>query len=362
MRSGNGQRRSFVIPGMSRLVERGRVDGASRPRIRVASVTAFALAAAMLTAGCANNNERSDTADTSAPTATPSADPAEQTLSPDATAAMPEDLATATSTLNVPVRPNAVLAGQGLVLQVDDDPPVLCLAPHTETYPPRCSGPLLLGLDWEEMPPYSASQGIRWGQARVVGTFDGATFTLTRPPSRPTFPVEPDGGTGADPLTTICDDPFVDAGSGAGVSGLDPLSPEAEEAQAAAVTLLEDNPEYASSFTSDDSSVLNVLLVADADVSATREALRAVWPGGLCVEASEVPSRDSVYRAMDTLSRADLPGVFSWSASPEGGLEVEVLLADEDMIVRIYSVLSMLDQDAIHITSALTPLDPQPRR
>ncbi|MGB3185336.1 MAG: hypothetical protein WBG36_07880 [Ornithinimicrobium sp.] len=357
MKSGNGQRWSFVIPGMRRSVEqtsghRPAVPNGPARRVAVALV----LALATFTAGCAGDPGRADTGDTSEPSATPGDDQAEETQLPGA--AMPEDLATATSTLNVPVRPNAVLTGQGLVLQVDDDPPVLCLAPYVELYPPQCSGPLLLGLDWEEMPNYSMAQDVRWGEARVFGTFDGATFTLTQPPSPPSLPVEPDGGLGSDPLTTICDNPFATGGS-----GLDPLSAEAEDAHAAAVAIVEDNPDYATSFISDESSVLNVLLVADADVAPVQEALREVWPGGLCVETANVPSRDAVYRAMDTLNRADLPDVFSWTASPEGGLEVEVIRADEDMIIRIYSVLAtVLDQDDIHITSALTPLDPQPQR
>ncbi len=356
MKSGNGQRWSFVIPGMRRSVEHasGQVVAGRAGRARRGTV-AVVVALATLTAGCADDVRSAATGDTTAPSATPSEDQTEQTQG---SAAMPEDLATATSTLNVPVRPNAVLTGEGLVVQVDDDPPVLCLAPYVETYPPQCSGPLLLGLAWEEMPPYSMAQNVRWGQARVVGTFDGATFTLTQPPSPPGFSVEPDGGIGSDPLTTLCADPFATGGG----SVLDPLSPESESARASAIALLEDNPDYASSFMSDESSVLNVLLVEDAEVAPVQSALREVWPGGLCVEAAEVPARDAVYQAMDTLARADLPNVFSWTASPEGGLEVVVLRADEDMIIRIYSVLAtVLDQDDIHITSALTPVDPQPR-
>lgn len=366
MSSGNGQRRPFVIPGMRRSMGRERRSQSERARRRLRGPAATAAAGLLIfTAGCATDSGASATGDISDPTSTSDTDVntdpdtglAGPTRSQDATAAMPEDVATATSTLNVPVRPNAVLTGQGLVLQVDDDPPVLCLAPYIETYPPQCDGPLLLGLDWEEMPPYSLSQGIRWGQAQVVGTFDGATFTLTQPPGPPSLPVEPDSSNGADPLTAICDSPYADGSA----SGLDPLSPEAEAAQAATIAVLEGNEDYASSFTSDESTVLNVLLVKDADVASTTDAVRAVWPGGLCVEARELPPRDAVYLAMDTMSRANLPDVFSWTASTEGGIEIVVLRADEDMIIRIYSVLAtLLDQDDIHITSALTPLDPQP--
>ncbi|MGB5952697.1 MAG: hypothetical protein WBG57_09335 [Ornithinimicrobium sp.] len=350
---------------MSRSIGRARGDAFGAARWLRAGAAAGAAGAMIFVAGCASDSGATPSADTSDATATtatdasPTADAAEQTQGPDATAAMPEDIATATSTLNVPVRPNAVLTGQGLVLQMDDDPPVLCLAPYIETYPPQCDGPLILGLDWEEMPPYSMAQDIRWGEAQVVGTFDGATFTLTQPPGRPTLPVEPGGGTGADPLTTICDSPYADGAA----TGLDPLSSEADAALGEAIALLEANKDYASSFTSDGSTVLNVLLVEDADVEATTADLREVWPGGLCVEAQNVPPRDAVYRAMDTMSRADLPDVFSWTASPEGGIEIVVLRADEDMIIRIYSILAtLLDQDDIHITSALTPLDPQPQR
>ncbi len=60
------------------------------------------------------------------------------------------------------------------------------------------------------MPDVETAQGVAFGEARVVGRYDGTTFTLTEPPSAPMMPVEPDGGTGADPYAPLATTPSVE--------------------------------------------------------------------------------------------------------------------------------------------------------
>ncbi len=251
------------------------------------------------------------------------------------------------------IGPRSVLTGQGLVRQLDDDPPVLCLGPVARAYPPQCSGPLIFGLDWTEMPNYRQAQGVRWGEARVVGTYDGQAFTLIRPPIRSQYPFEPDLATGAPEAEQLCDDPFGETGI-----GFDGLSTEASRALRDVTALLEASDAYVSSFSSDGESVLNVMLVEGADAAQLVAQARAVWPGGLCIETRDAPPRAEVNQALGALSRADLPGVFSWAAANEGGLQVTVLLADEDTINGVNSVVSgFIDPEDVTIQGALVPLD-----
>ena len=71
--------------------------------------------------------------------------------------------------------------GQGTVLQVEPDAAQLCLGGVMESYPPQCSGPDIVGWDWAAVEHEESASGVTWGTYAVQGTWDGDTFTLTRP-------------------------------------------------------------------------------------------------------------------------------------------------------------------------------------
>jgi len=73
------------------------------------------------------------------------------------------------------------VAGQGTVLQLDGQAPVLCLGAVAESYPPQCGGPEIVGWDWEAVDLEESASGVTWGTYAVVGTWDGTRFTLTGP-------------------------------------------------------------------------------------------------------------------------------------------------------------------------------------
>ncbi|MGA4993883.1 hypothetical protein [Nonomuraea bangladeshensis] len=50
-----------------------------------------------------------------------------------------------------------------------------------ESLPPQCGGPDIVGWDWSKV-QHESVQGAKWGQYRVVGTWDGSRLTLTEPP------------------------------------------------------------------------------------------------------------------------------------------------------------------------------------
>jgi hypothetical protein len=73
------------------------------------------------------------------------------------------------------------VAGQGTVLQIEDQAPQLCLGAVAESYPPQCGGPEVIGWDWDAVDLEESASDVTWGTYAVVGTWDGTKFTLTQP-------------------------------------------------------------------------------------------------------------------------------------------------------------------------------------
>ncbi len=75
------------------------------------------------------------------------------------------------------------VTGQGMVLQVSERTPVLCLGPVRESFPPQCDGTPLSGWDWDAAGVQDeAGDGevrTRWGTYAVTGLFDGRTLEVT---------------------------------------------------------------------------------------------------------------------------------------------------------------------------------------
>lgn len=51
-----------------------------------------------------------------------------------------------------------------------------------ESYPPQGGGLPVSNWSWQDVPDYESASGTTWGgRYRLIGTWDGATFTLTEP-------------------------------------------------------------------------------------------------------------------------------------------------------------------------------------
>jgi hypothetical protein len=74
------------------------------------------------------------------------------------------------------------------VLQSRDHGPVLCLTGFAGAGPPACRGLPIPNWRWDQVQGEQAASGITWGRYRLVGAYDGASFTVTRaalaPPER----------------------------------------------------------------------------------------------------------------------------------------------------------------------------------
>ncbi len=62
--------------------------------------------------------------------------------------------------------------------------PQLCISVAT-SLPPQCGGPTISNWDWSKVTGQQTVNSVTWGEYHVVGTYDGTTFTLTRPATAP---------------------------------------------------------------------------------------------------------------------------------------------------------------------------------
>ncbi|MGP3954640.1 hypothetical protein ACTWPT_01485 [Nonomuraea sp. 3N208] len=69
------------------------------------------------------------------------------------------------------------------VLEGGGHGPQLCMA-VADSLPPQCGGPDVVGWDWSKV-KHESLRDVKWGEYRVVGTWDGGKLTLTEPPGEP---------------------------------------------------------------------------------------------------------------------------------------------------------------------------------
>lgn len=81
-----------------------------------------------------------------------------------------------------PIAASGEVIGQGTVLQIDGDDAQFCLGPVMESYPPQCSGPVIVGWEWPDNGMSESASGVTWGTYALAGTWDGVQFTPTQPP------------------------------------------------------------------------------------------------------------------------------------------------------------------------------------
>lgn len=74
--------------------------------------------------------------------------------------------------------PGQVL-GQGTVIQTGDTPPQFCLGPVMESYPVQCSGPEIVGWNWDAVEGHETVGDVTFGSYAIWGTWDGTVFTAT---------------------------------------------------------------------------------------------------------------------------------------------------------------------------------------
>ncbi|MEQ1736370.1 MAG: hypothetical protein ABL886_08205 [Rhodoglobus sp.] len=80
---------------------------------------------------------------------------------------------------STPAPLNASVQGQGTVIQMGDSAPEFCLGGIAESYPPQCSGPELVGWNWDTAEGHETVGDVTWGTYAVMGTWDGSRLTVS---------------------------------------------------------------------------------------------------------------------------------------------------------------------------------------
>jgi hypothetical protein len=231
--------------------------------------------------------------------------------------------------------------------------PQLCLVVATSN-PPQCDGPDVVGWSWPDVPHESVS-GTRWGSYQLVGTFDGARFTMTEPATVAGADTPGVSNPAMPDFTSPCPEP---AGGWRPVEVDNATDAAFEKARTVAAA----SPDFAGLWIDQDTSagesggvndptkfVLNVRFTRDL---RTHEAeLRRVWGGALCV--SPARHTEAELRAIqDALTE---PGVAASSVDTVGGrVNLTVWVAEADRqaeldrrygagTVRLMGVLEPLD-------------------
>lgn len=96
----------------------------------------------------------------------------------------------------------------------------LCRGAVMESYPPQCETIPIEGLTWADVPWADEANGVSWGEATIVGTFDGTTFHVTDAYA------EGEAGTPS-PLNEhapLCETPTDGTGDQAGAAGLEAIA------------------------------------------------------------------------------------------------------------------------------------------
>ncbi|MFW5470638.1 hypothetical protein ACOCJ4_11380 [Knoellia sp. CPCC 206435] len=245
------------------------------------------------------------------------------------------------------------VTAQGTLMQDSSTSPVeLCVGPVVASHPPQCSGPTLVGdVDWDAVGPERAlGRTFSSSSVWVVGRFDPdagrwGTVTLTRPVSRTAPPGVSVPSPTARTFPQLCDDPYGGGGRAGGGSA---------DQQNALHELLPTIDGYVTSWVSDGSSLLNVLVTGDADPVLSE--LRRHWTGGLCVERRDLPTEKEVFAARDAL-RARFDILSMGGGGSTGGLDVHVMALDTQTLEEILgTVRPWLAPEHVRVTSEFQPV------
>ncbi|MEV8633096.1 hypothetical protein AB0395_15695 [Streptosporangium sp. NPDC051023] len=212
-------------------------------------------------------------------------------------------------------------AGSGTVLQDGRHGPQLCTA-VAQSYPPQCGGIDIVGWDWKAVESEAAGD-TRWGEYRVVGTWDGRRLTLTETPRRPVVSTTPPSSRRHDPrYDSPCPRP---------AGGWKPVDPAkaTEEARQEAMDRAGKAPEFAgawidqaylddvptpqASTAANDPARYVLNLRFTGDLTGRERWIRQVWGGALCVSGAK--HAEAELRGIQQKIDKELEGLQSSSVS-----------------------------------------------
>ena len=256
---------------------------------------------------------------------------------------------------------DALYEGYGLVLESEGRGPELCLGAATDSAPPQCRGIPLEGWSWDDVPGETSSGGGTWGEYRVVGAYDGESFTVTEASVPEEFePVEeedryatpcptPEGGWVAPHPERATHEHMGRAQQAAGnepdyVAGWVDLKRQT----------LGDNERGVPDYTK---VVLNYAFTGD--VERHERELREIWGGPLCVfERDRQSFRElkSIQRELGEVAARDFGLQVLWSDidEVEGTVGLAVVVLDEETRA---AMAERYGEGVVDVHARLQPVD-----
>jgi hypothetical protein len=237
------------------------------------------------------------------------------------------------------------------VLQAEG-PARLCLGSIATSLPPQCGDVPIAGWNWDEVDGEQRLNGVIWGDYHVVGTYDGAAFTVLDVSAHET--PAPDSG---DPFASPCPAP---AG---GWVAVDPEQ-STEQDRTEAMHLARGEPDFAGIWIDYLADTLNeedpgpyVLNVAfTGDIDRHEAELRAVWGGPLCVVQFERTYREllSIQQELSDGAAAALELQLLWSDTSEltNRVEIGVVLSGAEEEAALEATYG---KGTVYVISALRP-------
>jgi hypothetical protein len=230
---------------------------------------------------------------------------------------------------------------------------MLCLGGLPGSYPPYPCGTVpLRGWDWNDVSGEESSRGVTWGSYRVVGTYDGTSFTVFEAgPPRP-----PNPGT-LDPLATPCAEPE------GGWKTTDPARTDGSHKKAA-WRLAESEPGFGGLWwdhpyeepgdpTNRGPRVLNVGFTSN--VASLRQELGRLWGGPLCVTRFDYTYRELNQIQEELNEVVEEHGLDSlWSDIPLAHNHVELGVVAIDSATQ--SELAARYENALRVIPAIRPV------
>ena len=299
-------------------------------------------------------------------------DPATGVAPNETAATTPPHLTTPTTTQRTLGEPNlgtstiAEWEFNGTVIDSPTDGSEMCPGMVLDSYPPRCSGIPVVGLDWSDVPWAEAVdgadwapeiRGTRWASVRLVGTYDGETFALTRPPGAAVWGEETPFST---PLP--CDEP---------AGGWQVINEGTADRDGAAVGYAQAQPEFMGNWSHRlpaDAAAYSVKVFTFTDkLDEHEQAIRDIYGGPLCVSLAdrslaELEAIRNKVKAVIVSPEAEAAGIYLLDGQYgdtidvlAGTVEFYVLAADTDArawlewqigesVVSLHSLLTRVGQ------------------
>ena len=239
------------------------------------------------------------------------------------------------------------------VLESADHGPELCVGVTLDSLPPQCGDVPIANWDWTKVDGEERVGGTIWGDYHVIGTYDGAVFTLTDPP-RPPVRTEQ----GSPDFKTPCPKPYTKS---------DPSKTSQEDFDAAAAEA-QKAPDFAALWI--DAPLLgppgepyqdihNAVLNASftGNLGAHEADLRKLWGGYLCVSKKDRTSAELRQIQSELHGVAGDLGMKVLAVSAreyEGDVELTVVFGDESDQVALDA---RYGKGVVKLVSRLMPVE-----